>query len=34
MTGTIKPADFITAMQKSADAVAADPDVKKFKREK
>lgn len=33
MTGTIKPADFITAMQKSADAVAADPDVKKFKRE-
>jgi N-acetylglucosamine transport system substrate-binding protein len=34
MTGTIKPDEFITAMQKSADAVAADPDVKKFKREK
>lgn len=34
MTGTIKPADFIAAMQKSADTVAADPDVKKFKREK
>jgi N-acetylglucosamine transport system substrate-binding protein len=34
MTGVIKPADFITAMQKSADAVASDPDVQKFKREK
>jgi N-acetylglucosamine transport system substrate-binding protein len=34
MTGTIKPADFVAAMQKSADTVAADPDVKKFKREK
>jgi N-acetylglucosamine transport system substrate-binding protein len=34
MTGTIKPAEFITAMQKSADAVAKDPDVKKFTRSK
>jgi len=34
MTGVIKPADFIEAMQKSADAVAADPDITKFKREK
>ena len=34
MTGTIKPAEFITAMQKSADAVAKDPDVKKFTRTK
>jgi len=34
MTGAIKPADFITAMQKSADAVAKDPDIKKFKRTK
>ncbi len=34
MTGTIKPAEFITAMQKSADAVAKDPDIKKFKRTK
>jgi N-acetylglucosamine transport system substrate-binding protein len=33
MTGTIKPADFVAAMQKSCDAVAKDPDVKKFKRE-
>ncbi len=32
MTGTIKPADFISAMQKAADTVAADPDIKKFKR--
>jgi N-acetylglucosamine transport system substrate-binding protein len=34
MTGTIKPAEFITAMQKSADTVAKDPDIKKFKRTK
>lgn len=34
MTGTIKPADFITAMQKASDAVASDPDITKFKREK
>ncbi len=34
MTGTKKPDEFIAAMQKTADAVAADPDVKKFKREK
>jgi len=34
MTGTIKPADFITKMQKAADAVAADPDIKKFTRSK
>lgn len=33
MTGTIKPADFVAAMQKSCDAVAKDPDVKKFKRD-
>ncbi|HNP86328.1 MAG TPA: hypothetical protein PKK78_09330, partial [Kouleothrix sp.] len=32
MTGTIKPADFISNMQKAADTVAADPDIKKFKR--
>jgi len=34
MTGVAKPADFIAKMQKSADAVAKDPDVKKFKRDK
>jgi N-acetylglucosamine transport system substrate-binding protein len=34
MTGTIKPADFITAMQKASDAVAKDPDIKKFTRTK
>lgn len=34
MTGTIKPDQFIADMQKSCDAVASDPDVKKFKREK
>jgi N-acetylglucosamine transport system substrate-binding protein len=34
MTGTIKPADFIANMQKAADAVAKDPDIKKFKRTK
>jgi N-acetylglucosamine transport system substrate-binding protein len=34
MTGTIKPDEFLSNMQKAADAVAADPDVKKFKREK
>ena len=34
MTGTIKPADFIAAMQKSSDAVAKDPDIKKFTRTK
>jgi N-acetylglucosamine transport system substrate-binding protein len=34
MTGTIKPAEFITALQASADAVAKDPDIKKFKRTK
>lgn len=33
MTGTINPAEFIEAMQKSADAVASDPDITKFKRE-
>ena len=32
MTGTIKPAEFITAMQKSSDTVAKDPDIKKFTR--
>ncbi|MBX0328024.1 N-acetylglucosamine/diacetylchitobiose ABC transporter substrate-binding protein [Oscillochloris sp. ZM17-4] len=32
MTGTIKPAEFITAMQKAADTVAADPDITKFTR--
>ena len=32
LTGTIKPADFITAMQKASDTVAQDPDVMKFKR--
>jgi len=34
MTGKIKPDEFIATMQKEADAVAADPDIKKFKREK
>lgn len=34
MTGTIKPAEFITNMQKAADAVAKDPDIKKFTRTK
>jgi hypothetical protein len=34
MTGTIQPADFITAMQKASDEVASDPDITKFKREK
>ncbi len=34
MTGTIKPDEFIAKMQKSADAVAADPDIQKFTREK
>lgn len=34
MTGVKKPDEFIAAMQKSADAVAKDPDIKKFKREK
>ena len=34
MTGTIKPDEFISTMQKAADAVAQDPDIKKFKREK
>lgn len=32
MTGTIKPDEFISSMQKAADAVAADPDIKKFTR--
>jgi N-acetylglucosamine transport system substrate-binding protein len=32
MTGTIKPAEFISTMQKKADEVAADPDIKKFTR--
>jgi N-acetylglucosamine transport system substrate-binding protein len=32
MTGTIKPAEFIAAMQKASDAVASDPDITKFKR--
>ena len=34
MTGVIKPADFVAEMQKSADTVAKDPDITKFKREK
>lgn len=34
MTGTIKPDEFLTAMQKASDDVAKDPDIKKFKREK
>lgn len=32
MTGVIKPAEFISAMQKKADEVAADPDITKFSR--
>ncbi len=34
LTGKIKPEEFVDAMQKKADEVAADPDVVKFKREK
>jgi N-acetylglucosamine transport system substrate-binding protein len=34
MTGVKKPEEFCAAMQKTADAVAADPDIQKFKREK
>lgn len=34
MTGTIKPDEFRAELQKAADAVAKDPDIKKFKREK
>jgi N-acetylglucosamine transport system substrate-binding protein len=34
MTGTIKPDEFLSAMQKASDTVAQDPDIKKFKREK
>ena len=33
MTGVKKPEEFCAAMQKTADTVAADPDIKKFKRE-
>ncbi len=33
MTGVKKPEDFCAAMQKTADAVAVDPDIKKFRRE-
>ncbi len=32
LTGKIKPAEFADLMQKKADAVAKDPDTKKFKR--
>ncbi len=32
MTGVIKPDEFISIMQKKADEVAADPDIKKFTR--
>jgi N-acetylglucosamine transport system substrate-binding protein len=34
MTGVKKPEEFCAAMQKTADKVAANPDIKKFKREK
>jgi N-acetylglucosamine transport system substrate-binding protein len=34
LTGKIKPDGFIESVQKAADAVAADPDIPKFKREK
>ncbi len=34
MTGVKKPDDFINAVQKLADTVAADPDIKKIKRDK
>jgi|GEM_PF-108729 len=33
LTGKIKPEDFVAALQKKADEIAADPDIKKFKRE-
>ena len=32
MTGVIKPDEFIANMQKAADTVAKDPDIKKFTR--
>ncbi|GAC1645839.1 MAG: N-acetylglucosamine/diacetylchitobiose ABC transporter substrate-binding protein [Herpetosiphon sp.] len=34
MSNKIKPAEFLSSMQKASDAVAKDPDIKKFKREK
>ncbi len=33
LTGVLKPAEFLDAMQKVADEVAADPDTPKFKKE-
>jgi len=33
LTGKIKPADFVDAIQKSADKTAKDPEIKKYKRE-
>lgn len=33
MTGVIKPAEFVDAMQKKCDEVAKDPDIEKFKAE-
>jgi N-acetylglucosamine transport system substrate-binding protein len=32
MTGVIKPEEFVDAMQKKADDIAANPDIPKFKR--
>ena len=32
LTGKLKPEEFIDAMQKKADAIAKDPDIKKFTR--
>ncbi len=32
MTGIIKPEEFVDAMQKKADEIAANPDITKFKR--
>ena len=32
LTGKMKPEEFVDAMQKKADEVAADPDIKKFNR--
>lgn len=33
LTGVIKPEEFVNLMQKKADEIAADPEIKKFKRE-
>ena len=32
LTGKMKPEEFVDAMQKKADEIAKDPDIKKFTR--